>query len=88
MASLLAKRVVPCTVSTVTSNQCRNAVVLNCGRWSSTGTGNSGGVGVGVGGMDKNELVRAREMRRAAANQQHEGNRRGDSFLTCLLFFY
>ncbi len=83
MACLLAKRVVPYTVSTVTSNQCRSAVVLNCGRWSSTGAGNYGGVG--VGGMNKNELVRAREMRRAAVNQQHEGNGRGDSFLTFFL---
>ncbi len=85
MASFLAKRVVTYNVSMVTSNQCRNAA-LNRGRWSSTRAGNN--VGVGVGGMDKTELVRAREKRRAAAlsageggrgaNQQHEGNGRGD----------
>ncbi len=90
MASLLAKRVVSYSVTTVTSNQCRSAA-LNRGRWASTGVGNYGGVDA----MDKKELVRARERRRAAAlsagehgrgaNQQHGGNGRGHLLM---YFFY
>ncbi len=75
MAFLLAKRVVPYSVSTVTGNQCRSAV-LNRGRWASIGAGNHGAVDA----MDKKKLVRARAKRSEAAaraSQKHGGNGRG-----------